>query len=303
MKFIPKPLQKWLTDHIIKGRIMTQVARLIKLPVTAVKFFPYKYGEDSYFIPLTPDSADERGDDGLPVPPLPIRQGYGKTADEYIASGKEHVHTMLEMLRKANYSLRGKRVLDLGCGGGRMIRHLREYADSGEIWGADVSAEYILWCKQYLGPLFKFATTTTLPHLPFEDRYFDFVYTGSVFTHIDDLHDSWLLEIRRVLSPGGMFYVTVHDEHTIELLDTVYKNGWFEKYLNDDPVYRAQKEKAGMIVVGRSTDSQVFYNLDFFKKNINSIFEVILITHEAYGYQTGILLEKKDKAQASHVNH
>jgi ubiquinone/menaquinone biosynthesis C-methylase UbiE len=292
MKLIPKPLKQWVTDHLIKGRIMTQVARLIKLPITAVKYFPYKYGEDSFFIPMTPVSVSDRGDDGFPVPPLAMWQGYGKTSDAYIASGKEHVHKMLEILQEANFSLRGKRVLDLGCGGGRMIRHLKEFADSGEIWGTDVCSEYILWCKQYLRAPFNFATTTTIPHLPFEDRYFDFVYTGSVFTHIDDLQDSWLLEIRRVLSPGGMFYVTIHDDHTIELLDTVYKNGWFEKYLNADPVYLAQKKKAGMIVVGRSTDSQVFYDLEFFLKSLSSIFKIISITQEAYGYQTGILLMK-----------
>jgi len=45
----------------------------------------------------------------------------------------------------------------------------------------------MLWCQQRMSPLFKFATTTSFPHLPFEDGYFDFVYAGSVFTHITDL--------------------------------------------------------------------------------------------------------------------
>jgi ubiquinone/menaquinone biosynthesis C-methylase UbiE len=45
---------------------------------------------------------------------------------------------------------------------------------------------------------------TILPHLPFEDRSFDVVYAGSVFTHIDDLAQTWFLELRRVLHAGGM---------------------------------------------------------------------------------------------------
>ena len=294
MKFLPKPLKSWLIHNLIQGRIATQVARLLKLPVTAVKYFPYKYGEDSYYIPKLPDAGVERCGDGLPIPPIPLWQGYGKTPDEYLASGREHVQKMREILGAANFQLNGgKRILELGCGGGRMIRHLKKFADSSEIWGIDVCAEYVIWCKQYLTPPFNFATTTTIPHLPFEDGYFDFAYAGSVFTHIDDLPDAWLLELRRVLSPSGMLYVTIHDEHTTELLDTVYKNKWFERYLNADPVYCTQKKKAGMIVVGRSTDSQVFYDLEFFLSNLRSIFRVVSVTQEAYGYQTGVLLQKE----------
>jgi ubiquinone/menaquinone biosynthesis C-methylase UbiE len=293
LRLIRKQLKLWLIGSLIKGKVVTQIARLVKLPVTAVKYFPYRYGEDSYYISKLPNTEIERCSYGLPVPPKELWQGYGKTPDEYLASGREHVQKMFEILGASNFSLGGdKRILELGCGCGRMIRHLKDFADSGEVWGTDVYAEYIIWCKQYLSPPFNFATTTIIPHLPFEDGYFDFIYAGSVFTHIDDLQDAWLLEIRRVLAPSGMFYITIHDEHTIELLDTVFKNSWFEKYLNADPAYYTQKKKAGMIVVGRSTDSQVFYDLDYFRRNLRSVFKVVSVTREAYGFQTGILLKK-----------
>jgi ubiquinone/menaquinone biosynthesis C-methylase UbiE len=286
-------IKSWLTNHILNGRIFTQAARLIKLPITAVKYLPYKYGEDSYYIPKLPDPGIERCPAGLPVPPRNLWQGYGQTSQEYLESGREHVHKMLAILQEVDFSLAGgRRFLEMGCGSGRMIRHLKEFVVSGEAWGTDVCAEYVIWCKQYLSPPFNFATTTTIPHVPFEDGYFDFIYTGSVFTHIDDLPDAWLLEIRRILSPSGLFYITIHDEHTVKLLDSVYRNGWFERYLNADPVYSARKNDAGMIVVGRSTDSQVFYDLEFFKKSLRSIFKVVSVSREAYGYQTGILLRK-----------
>ena len=48
-----------------------------------------------------------------------------------------------------------------------------------------------------------FATVTTAPHLPFADGYFDFAYCSSVFTHISDLADAWLLELRRIVRSGG----------------------------------------------------------------------------------------------------
>ena len=99
-----------------------------------------------------------------------------------------------------------------------MIRFLGDLAVAGEVWGADIEERHIYWCQQHLSPPFKFVNTTTLPHLPFEDGYFDFIYAGSVFTHIAELADAWLLELRRILRPGGRLYLSVHDRKCIEVL-------------------------------------------------------------------------------------
>ena len=87
--------------------------------------------------------------------------------------------------------------------------------------GVDINAKHINWCQLNLGPPFFFATTTTAPHLPFEDGYFDLIYSGSVFTHISDLADAWLLELRRIVRKGGYLYITIHDKRTVEVLLTV----------------------------------------------------------------------------------
>ena len=93
-----------------------------------------------------------------------------------------------------------------------MLRWLHDVSDSCEIWGTEIRFRAgSLGVKQYLSPPFHFATTTTSPHLPFEDRYFGLIYAGSVFTHIDDLADAWFLELRRALRPGGRLFITVHD--------------------------------------------------------------------------------------------
>jgi ubiquinone/menaquinone biosynthesis C-methylase UbiE len=147
----------------------------------------------------------------FPIPPPELRLGYGRSPEEYLANGQRHVQTMLDLLRASGACLeRGTRLLDLGCGAGRMIRWLTDFAGYGEVWGTDISAEPIVWCTQHLAPPFYFLVNTTFPHLPFEDRYFDVVYAGSVFTHIDDLAQTWLLEMRRVLRTGGKLYVTIH---------------------------------------------------------------------------------------------
>jgi len=104
-----------------------------------------------------------------------------------------------------------------------MLRFFPRRAES-ELWGVDVNARRIAWAQQHLPPPFHVLTTTTAPHLPFSDGFFDLIYCYSVFTHISDLADAWFLELLRILRRGGHIYLTIHDEHTVELLLGRYRD-------------------------------------------------------------------------------
>ncbi|MBK8552988.1 MAG: class I SAM-dependent methyltransferase [Ignavibacteria bacterium] len=111
----------------------------------------------------------------------------GSNVQQYL-NGRLQITNMLGILSAAGYDIHSvKRILDFGCGAGRMIRWLKPFAANCEIWGSDISSEHIIWANNYLKPPFNFITNTVIPHLPFEDKYFDLIYAGSVFTHIDDL--------------------------------------------------------------------------------------------------------------------
>ncbi|HXX81322.1 MAG TPA: class I SAM-dependent methyltransferase [Thermodesulfovibrionales bacterium] len=265
-----------------------------RLTVEAIKYFPYKKSDDSFVIPKAPAVQYAMCRSGLPIPPEELWSGYGGTSEEYLSSGREHAQTMLSILHSSNFTLkRGSRILDFGCAAGRMIRELKDLSSLCEIWGTDISAEHIYWCKQHLSPPFYFVTTTTIPHLPFEDSYFDLVYAGSVFTHIDDLAEAWLLELRRVLSQTGRLYITIHDNNTVQLLDGKYKTNWLAIKMNNNPFYAQSKYSHGMLVVGRDTGSQVFYDSAYFLKILEPMFDILSVNQEAYGFQTAILLKKK----------
>lgn len=279
-------IPRWLKDWIKE--------KFAPLPVDLMKYLPYQVNSASFVIPRIPTPAHGSCSLGLPLPPQSFLINY-KTHEEYLLHGQKDVSVMLDSLRQAELALKvGDRILDFGCSGGRMIRWLKEYAADSEIWGTDISAEHILWCKQYLRPHFNFLVSTTLPHLPFEDRYFDFIYTGSVFTHIEDLADAWLLELRRILKPDGRLYVTLHDENTIRLLaaerqhalsGNMMAQGKYQEYVQSD---------YGMFTLYRGPNSQVFYHLDYFCQQVGHIFNIVSVTPEAYGYQTAVLLQKKD---------
>jgi ubiquinone/menaquinone biosynthesis C-methylase UbiE len=264
-------------------------------------YLPYE--QSLYVVPKSSDERRAYNDHALAIPPKPLWLGYGVTADEYLRFGEAHVNTMLSIAQSSNFSFRGgNRVLDFGCGAGRMIRWLDKLSEVCEIWGIDIDARSIRWCQQNLSPPFHFATITTIPHLPFEDSYFNFIYCGSVFTHIDDLADAWLLELRRITAPGGRIFITVHDKHTADLVmnhpekcrDYASQIDWFRALLMSyDWKAKFTKRDYNMFsIYPGGPQSQVFYDIDFLRRHWQGILDILSVTPEAYGYQTAILLKK-----------
>jgi ubiquinone/menaquinone biosynthesis C-methylase UbiE len=177
----------------------------------------------------------------------------------------------------------------LGVAGARMMRWLNDVADKCEIWGTDISGDHIVWCKQHLSPPFNFFITTQYPHLPFEDQYFDVIYAGSVFTHIDDLADAWLLELRRILKPGGRLYITIHDEHTIQIL-TEQKYDLSKTLMCRKDFF--ENRDYGMFTIGRFMRSQVFYDTEYLARRLKPFYELVSVTPKAYEFQTAVLLRR-----------
>ncbi len=56
------------------------------------------------------------------------------------------------------------------------------------------------------------------PPLDRPDGYFDLIWCVSVFTHLTDTWSAWLLELRRVLAPGGLLVITYMGEGMSELI-------------------------------------------------------------------------------------
>jgi len=74
------------------------------------------------------------------------------------------------------------RILDWGCGCGRLSRYLLE-TPAVELTGADIDRDTISWCRQHLSS----ATFVDLPlHPPssLKDAGFDLIVGVSIFTHL-----------------------------------------------------------------------------------------------------------------------
>lgn len=130
-------------------------------------------------------------------------------AEAWLRQGESLVATMRQQLPD-DVSLDGARVLDFGCGAGRVLRHLIDVVgDDGELHGVDIDGPSIAWLQANGEPWMHGRQCEEAPHLPYPDGHFDFIYALSVFTHIVDHWAGWLLELRRVLAPDGLLLMTV----------------------------------------------------------------------------------------------
>jgi SAM-dependent methyltransferase len=286
--------------HAASRVLMGTAGSLPGATSTSGHFYPYFEATSRRVSSLREEPPEISPVDGLPVPPEALRVGYGIDTDQYLASGRDHYQEMMRILEGSDFALEERdRVLDFGCASGRMIRCFKGLADRHEIWGVDIRAEHIFWCQKYLTPPFRFATTTTHPHLPFEDNSFNLIYACSVFTHIGDLEDSWLLELRRVLRPNGRLFATVHDNHAIDVVFASPPGHWLHdsslRHQVDDLESRDGIVRSGFRMASVTIEPgnhQMFHDREFLRHRWGQFFTIHSFHPEAYEYQTAVVMSK-----------
>lgn len=125
-----------------------------------------------------------------------------KSDDEFEDSGRRDA----ELLRR--FIAPGSRVLDVGCGMGRVMTYLAPHCD--EVVGVDVSNRMLGRARKRLAgvPNTRLQRVGGRDLRPLPDNHFDFAFAFQVFHHLereDTLR--YLVELHRVLKPGGRVYL------------------------------------------------------------------------------------------------
>jgi SAM-dependent methyltransferase len=107
--------------------------------------------------------------------------------------------TLREFVRSLGHA---ERVLDLGCGDGRLSGDL----DGTELTAADVSPTALERAARRL-PEARIVELEPDAPLPFDDGAFDLVLCAETIEHVRDVQ-LLLSEVRRVLRPGGTLALT-----------------------------------------------------------------------------------------------
>jgi len=135
---------------------------------------------------------------------LPQTDYWNRVASEKCFSHPLRLEWLLQYLK---YLRPQARILDYGCGYGRLLNQLSE-AGYGNAVGIDFSDKMLRQCRSQF-PHLTLVQNDGLT-LPFRDRAFDAVLLFAVLTCIpsDDDQRTLLAEVRRVLRPEGILYIS-----------------------------------------------------------------------------------------------
>jgi SAM-dependent methyltransferase len=114
---------------------------------------------------------------------------------------------------------RKPRVLDFGCGAGRLTRFL-EMHDGIEAFGVDANPAAVEWCQLNLEHVLTLLQAGR-QKLPFGDALFDLVYSMTLFAETPQSRMRQCLdEITRVMAPGGLLLAVTYGPTAMETIRT-----------------------------------------------------------------------------------
>lgn len=213
----------------------------------------------------------------IPFPPLELANRVGSLADAgdpwsyYDHIGANTKRDIVAALGE-DWSFTGKRVLDFGCGAGRTLRHLLEEARVAEICGCDIDAESVAWLEATLCPPLSVFTNGEEPPLDLPDGRFDLVYAVSVFTHLTDSWSRWLLELHRLLVPGGLLLTTYMGR---SICEAIIGEPWVDDGYGMNVLRQGEPWSAG--------GPMVFHDPWWIRAHWGRAFEIVSLTEGGFG--------------------
>lgn len=141
--------------------------------------------------------------------------------EEFIASGGRDVGARFEKALSLAGDLRGRRVLDVGCGRGELV--LQSALRGAEAWGidyADAAVEIARTALERADAALQprmHAECMDVKALRFDDRSFDVVFMMDVVEHLYPAElERAMAELSRVMRPGGVIVLHTSPNKTFE---------------------------------------------------------------------------------------
>ena len=126
-------------------------------------------------------------------------------------SGLEVVRQGLRAARKSPSEVR--RILDLPCGHGRVLRYLKAGFPETEITACDLNRDGVDFCASTFGavPCYSHIDPT---RIPLSRGSFDLIWVGSLFTHLAAPRwGAFLKSFAETLAEDGLLVFTAHGRH------------------------------------------------------------------------------------------
>lgn len=134
--------------------------------------------------------------------------------DHYFAVGRAVLDIVARSLDAAQRPVAGvRRVLDLPCGHGRILRHLQAAFPEAEITACDLNRDGVDFCAATFGAVPVYSREDPA-EIPLARGAFDLIVAVSLFTHFDaDLWPGFLDLFSACLRPGGVLFFTTNGRY------------------------------------------------------------------------------------------
>lgn len=109
-----------------------------------------------------------------------------------------------------------RRLLDFGCGWGRVLRLFMKDVAPHNLFGTDSTSRF-LYDARRCNPALAFLPCGKTPPTVMAPQTLDYVISWSVFSHLDEyLATRWIEEFHRLLMPGGLVMMTTQSRRFIQ---------------------------------------------------------------------------------------
>ena len=246
----------------LQSRVRRQITRLGLLPAA---FFVWRTLKTWTPSTIRQNRAARRKS-ALPIPPDSLIFSATATRDVawFLKTGEEFAAALTNVLVEAGRPIESfSRVLDFGCGSGRVVRHWATLK-SPAVFGCDYNPRSVAWNKENL-TFARFSQNSLQPPLPYDAGIFDLCYSVSVFTHLpESLQRAWIEELYRVVAPGGMLVLTLSGRGDFGRLTDVERSRF-----DDGELIVLDAELAGTNLCG------VFHPMQYVRREWTDLFSLV----------------------------
>jgi SAM-dependent methyltransferase len=249
-----------------------------------------KQGElrDTIFVP-----KDLRRYQNYPPPSLLARVQYCDNIGNVAVNGYSHYRRMRGLAEQYGIELTRARVLDWGCGHGRVIRHFDEVGPDIELHGVDIDGENASWAGQHL-PRVRVLHGPLLPPLPYDTGAFDLVVGLSVMTHLtESVQRTWVHELERIIRPGGLALLSFSGDTDVAFSSCHLDRPYVEEYVRTG----RGRDLRNTVLVGKIGDPEYYKDVKTSPRAVRELcsphFEVLDVLECMFGYQDLAVLRRR----------
>lgn len=243
---------------------------------------------------LLPSKRDER----VPLPPAELAERVAALhGPKFRSQGLRMYTDISDQLARLGVA-RSARILDWGCGCGRITSFIQARQPRAKIVGCDIDAEAIAWCRSHLAG--EFEQVAPAPPTKFAAGEMDAVIATSVLTHLtEENQHRWLAEIRRILVPGGYFLASTHGDFAHRL--TASRRPLWKRLLalgmprQLSGIDDTQRDNALDGIAPRGYYRAVYQSREYTVSTCSKYFRVVdYIERGLHGFQDLVILRRDD---------